>query len=131
MRLVKQLLVLPLALLMVVSTSAFAQQQHAVDPAAIAGAVTQHVTAQDADRAAVRDALARPEVRDVASRMGVDLTRINAAVATMHGADLQQAASAAQQVNHALVGGASTVVISTTTIIIALLVVLIIVVAAN
>lgn len=131
MRLVKQLLVLPLALLMVVSTSAFAQQQHAVDPAAIAGAVAQHVATQDADRAAVRDALARPEVRDVASRMGVDLTRIDAAVSTMSGADLQQAASAAQQVNSALVGGASTVVISTTTIIIALLIVLIIVVAAN
>jgi hypothetical protein len=131
MRLVKQLLVLPLALVMVVSTSAFAQQQHAVDPAAIAGAVTQHVASQDADRAAVRDALARPEVRDVASRMGVDLTRIDAAVATMSGADLQQAATAAQQVNSALVGGASTVVISTTTIIIALLIVLIIVVAAN
>jgi len=131
MRLVKQLLVLPLALVMVVSTSAFAQQQHAVDPAAIAAAVTQHVASQDADRAAVRDALARPEVRDVASRMGVDLTRIDAAVATMSGADLQQAATAAQQVNSALVGGASTVVISTTTIIIALLIVLIIVVAAN
>jgi hypothetical protein len=131
MRLIKQLLVLPLALLLVVSTSAFAQQQHAVDPAAIAGTVTQHVTAQDANRAAVRDALARPEVRDVASRMGVDLTRIDAAIATMSGANLQQAASAAQQVNGALVGGASTVVISTTTIIIALLVVLIIVVAAN
>ena len=132
MRLVKQLLVLPLVLLMVVSTSAFAQQpQHAVDPAAITGAVTQHVAAEDANRAAVRDALARPEVRDVASRMGVDLTRIDAAVSTMRGPDLQQAASAAQQVNRALVGGASTVVISTTTIIIALLVVLIIVVAAN
>jgi hypothetical protein len=131
MRLVKQLLVLPLALLMVVSTSAFAQQQHAVDPAAIAGAVTQHVAAQDANRAAVRDALARPQVREVAARMGVDLTRVDAAVATMSGADLQQAASAAQQVNTALVGGASTVVISTTTILIALLVVIIIVIAAK
>jgi hypothetical protein len=131
MRLVKQLLVLPLGLLMVMSTSVFAQQQHAVDPGAIAGAVSQHVAAQDADRAAVRDALARPQVREVASRMGIDLTRADAAVATMSGADLQQAASAAQQVNSALVGGASTVVISTTTIIIALLIVIIIVIAAN
>ncbi len=131
MRLVKQLLVLPLSLLIVMSTSVFAQQQHAVDPGAIAGVVSQHVAAQDASRAAVRDALARPEVREVASRMGVDLTRANAAVATMNGADLQQAAAAAQQVNSALVGGASTVVISTTTIIIALLIVIIIVVAAH
>jgi hypothetical protein len=131
MRLVKQLLVLPLTLLLVMSTSVFAQQQHAVDPAAIAGAVTQHVAAQDADRAAVRDALARPEVRDMASRMGVDLTRANASVATMSGTDLQQAASAARQINNSLVGGASTVVISTTTIIIALLIVIIIVIAAK
>jgi hypothetical protein len=131
MRLVKQLLVLPLGLLMVMSTSVFAQQQHAVDPSAVAGAVSQHVAAQDADRAAVRDALARPQVQEVAARMGIDLTRADAAVATMSGADLQQAASAAQQVNDALVGGASTVVISTTTIIIALLIVIIIVIAAN
>lgn len=131
MRLIKQLLVLPLALLMVMSTSVFAQQQHAVDSGAIAGAVTQHIAAQDADRAAVRDALARPQVREVASHMGIDLTRMDASVATMSGADLQQAASAARQVDSALVGGASTVVISTTTIIIALLVVIIIVIAAK
>jgi hypothetical protein len=131
MRLLKQLLVLPLGFLMVMSTSVFAQQQHAVDPGAIAGAVTQHIATQDADRAAVRDALARPEVREVASHMGVDLSRVDASVSTMTGADLQQAASAARQVNSSLVGGASTIVISTTTVIIALLVVIIIIVAAK
>jgi hypothetical protein len=131
MRLVKQLLVFPLCLLMLMSTSAWAQQQHAVDPGAIAGAVAQHVATQDADRAAVRDALARPDVREMATHMGVDLTRANAAVATMSGADLQQAAAAARQVNTSLVGGASTIVISTTTIIIALLIIIIIVIAAK
>jgi hypothetical protein len=131
MRLLKQLLVLPLGLLMVMSTSVVAQQQHAVEPGAIAGAVAQHVAAQDADRAAVRDALARPDVRDVASHMGVDLSRVDASVSTMSGADLQQAAAAARQVNSSLVGGASTIVISTTTVIIALLVIIIIVVAAK
>jgi hypothetical protein len=131
MRLVKQLLVLPLSLLMAMSTSAFAQQQHAVDPGAIAGLVSQHIAAQDADRAAVRDALARPEVREVATHMGVDLTRVDASVATMTGADLQQAASAARQVNSSLVGGASTIVLSTTTIIIALLVIILIVIAVK
>jgi hypothetical protein len=131
MRLVKQLLVFPLCLLMLMSTSAWAQQQHAVDPGAIAGAVAQHVATQDADRAAVRDALARPDVREMATHMGVDLTRANAAVATMSGADLQQAATAARQVDTSLVGGASTIVISTTTIIIALLIIIIIVIAAK
>ena len=131
MRLVKQLLVLPLALLMVMSTSVFAEQQHVVDPAAVAGAVAQHIATQDADRASVRDALARPQVREVASHMGIDLARTDAAVSTMSGADLQRAASAAQQVNSALVGGSSTIVISTTTIIIALLVIIIVIIAAR
>ena len=53
------------ALLMATSSSAFAQQ-HAVDPGALATAVTQHIATQDADRAAVRDALAQPQVREIA-----------------------------------------------------------------
>ena len=131
MRLITQLLVFPLCLLMVMTTSVWAQQQHAVDPGAIAGTVVQHVATQDADRAAVRDALARPEVREMATHMGVDLTRANAAVATMSSADLQQAAAAARQINSSFVGGASTIVISTTTIIIALLIIIIIIIAAK
>jgi hypothetical protein len=131
MRLVQRLLVLPLGFLMVLSTSAFAGQQHAVDPSAVASTISQHVAQQDSDRAALREALARPEVRTVASKLGVDLDRAAAAVDTMSGTDLARAADQARQVNRSLVGGASTVVISTTTIIIALLVVLIIVVAAN
>jgi hypothetical protein len=93
--------------------------------------VADRVAAQDADRAAVRDALARPEVRNVAATMGVDLARLTDAVGTMSGADLERAASTARQVNQQLVGGASTVVISTTTIIIALLVVILIVIAVK
>ena len=41
MRLITQLLVFPLCLLMVMTTSVWAQQQHAVDPGAIAGTVVQ------------------------------------------------------------------------------------------
>jgi hypothetical protein len=131
MRLFRTLLILTSTLLVAMSSSAFAQQQHAVDPGAIAGAVTQHIATQDADRAAVRDALAQPEVRDVAAHMGIDLGHANAAVSTLSGADLARAATAARQVNSSLVGGASTVVISTTTIIIALLVILLIVAVAD
>lgn len=126
MRSFQKFLVLPLALLMGMSSSAFAQQQHAVDPAAVAAAVTQHVAAEAASRGAIHDALARPEVREMAGRMGLDLTRANAAVDTMTGADLERAASAATEVNHSLVGGASTIVISTTTVILVLLIVILI-----
>ena len=77
----------------------------------------------------MREALERPEVQAVASKLGLDLTRATAAVDTMSGADLEKAANAAQQVNDQLVGGASSVVISTTTIIIILLVVILLIVA--
>jgi hypothetical protein len=129
MRIVRELLAFPLMLLTIAASPAFADQQHLVAPGQLAATVTEHVAQQDASRAAIREALARPEVRDVASSMHVDLARATAAVETMTGADLEQTANAAKTVNQQLVGGASTVVISTTTIIIALLVLIILIVA--
>jgi len=111
--------------------SAFADQQHIVSPPQIAATVADRVAAQDADRAAVRDALARPDVRGVAATMGVDARRLDAAVDLLSGADLEQAAATARQVNDQMVGGASTIVISTTTIIIILLVVILLIVIAK
>ena len=131
MRLFQKLLVLPLTFLMAMSSPAFAQQQHAVDPGVLATAVAQHIATQDADRTAVRDALAQPQTQEIAAQMGVDLTRANAALDTMSGTDLARAAAAARQVNNSLVGGASTVVISTTTIVIALLVLILIIIAVK
>jgi hypothetical protein len=113
------------------ASSAYAGPQHIVAPNQLASAVAEHVAVQDANRAAVHEALARPEVRAVASSMGVDLARATAAVDTMSGADLQRAAGAAQQVNQQLVGGASTVVISTTTIIIILLLLIILIIVVK
>ena len=77
-----------------------------------------HTAKQDADRESIRQALARPEVSEIAAKTGVDMTRVAAAAETLTGADLERAAAAARQVNESLVGGASNVVISTTTIII-------------
>ena len=131
MSIVRTVLVFPLAFLMAVSTTAFADGQHVVPPAQVAATLADHVAKQDADRTAVREALARPEVQRMAATIGLDLTRATAAVDTMNGADLERAASAARDVNTQLVGGASTVVISTTTIIIALLIVIIIILIAD
>ena len=102
-----------------------------VAPGQLAAAVADAAAKQDNDRAAVREALARPEVQEVASKLGLDLTRATAAVDALSGADLEKAANAAQQVNDQLVGGASTVVISTTTIIIILLLVIILIIAVK
>jgi hypothetical protein len=123
----RRILVLPFALLVMASPSAFAGQQHIVAPGQIATTVSDQVAKQDADRAAVREALARPEVRNVVSSMGVDLDRVTAVVDTMSGTELAQAGNAARQVNEQLVGGASTVVISTTTIVLVLLLIIILV----
>jgi hypothetical protein len=131
MQLLRMSVVGPLVFALALSTSAFAQERHAVAPDALAAGVTQHVAQQDGNRAAIHEALARPEVRQMAATAGVDLERVNASVDTLTGDSLSRAASAARDTNQALVGGASTVVISTTTIIIALLVVLLIVLAVD
>jgi len=141
MRTIRQILVLPLVLLTMAASPAIADlsrqstegatadPQHIVPPSQVAATVTERVAAQEANRAAIREALARPEVRDVATSMHLDLARASAAIETLTGTDLEQAANAARSVNNQLVGGASSVVLSTTTIIIILLVVILLVVA--
>lgn len=110
--------------------SVFADQQHVVTPQQLAAAMREKVAAEDADRATIREALARPQVRDVAASMGVDPARLAGAVDTMSGVDLRQAASTARQVNDQL-GGATSITLTATTIIIILLVVIIIVLLAK
>jgi hypothetical protein len=140
MRTIRQILVFPLVWLTMAASPAFADlapqsaerataEQHLVPPGQLTATVTDRVAAQDASRAAIREALARPEVRDVATSMHLDLSRAAAAIETLAGADLEQAANAARTVNEQLVGGASTLVISTTTIIIILLLVIILIIA--
>lgn len=132
MKTVRKLLVFPLVCLTIAAGSASAgEPQHIVSPGQIAETMAQQVAAQDGNRAAIHEALARPEVRNVAASMGLDLGRLNAAVDTMKAAELDQAAAAARQVNEQLVGGASTIVISTTTIIIILLALILIIVIAK
>jgi hypothetical protein len=127
---VRTLLVFSLIALMIASSPAFAgQQQHVVNPSQLATTVADSAAKQDTQRATVREALERPEVQALASKLGLDVTRAVVAVDAMSGADLTKAADAAQQVNDQLVGGASTVVISTTTIIIILLLVIILIIA--
>ena len=131
MKLLRTLLVFPIVVLMMASSSAFAGQQHLVNPSQLATTVADAAAKQDTNRATVREALERPEVQAVASKLGLDLSKATAAVDTLSGADLDKAANAAQQVNEQLVGGASTVVISTTTIIIILLLVILLIIAVK
>jgi hypothetical protein len=111
-------------------SSAVADERHAVAPSALADAIASKVQQQDADRAVIREAIDRPEVRDVATRLGIDLDRTRQAVDTLSGDELRHAAKTATQVNEALVGG-QTMTFSVTTIIIILLVVILIIVAVD
>jgi hypothetical protein len=130
MPIVRKLITSVLTVLMMVPSQAFADGRHLVPPGKLAALLAQHVERQKADRIAIRQALSRPEVREVAGRMGLDFDRAAAAVDTMADADLVRAAHAARQVNEQLVGGQS-ITFSTTTIIIILLVVILIIVAVK
>jgi CHASE3 domain sensor protein len=110
--------------------TAFADERHAVTPSALADTIASKLQQQDADRAVVRQAVDQPAVRDVASKLGIDMDRTREAVETLSGDDLRNAAQTATQINEALVGG-QTMTFSVTTIIIILLVVILIIVAVD
>lgn len=118
-----------LIVLIAIPSRALAQDRHVISRSAMASAVADHIAEQQADRAAIREALDRPEVREVAARTGVDAERLDALAGTLSGSDLKAVADGARAVNESLVGGASTVTISTTTIIIGLLVLILLIVA--
>jgi hypothetical protein len=128
---VRKTLALPLMLLMALAGPAFADNQHVGDPTALSATVTQRVAQRDADRAAISDALARPEVAAVAARMGLNLDHVTASLDALTGSDLARAGDAARQVNQQLVGGASTITMSTTTIILVLLLVILLIIAVK
>ncbi|HWK09972.1 MAG TPA: hypothetical protein VNR64_07975 [Vicinamibacterales bacterium] len=125
MQMLRALLGTTLALILC-APAAGAQQSHAITQSALDQAVQQRVSQEQADRTALREFLHQPAVKDIAAKAGLPLDKAEAAVSTLHGQDLAQAAAQARTVNTQLAGGASTIVISTTTIIIALLIVILI-----
>jgi len=125
MRMIRALLGTTLALTLCAPV-AWAQQSHVMNKSALDQAVQQRVSQEQADRTALRDFLHQPAVKDVAAKAGLPLDKAEAAVSTLQGQDLAQAAAQARTINSQLAGGASTIVISTTTIIIALLIVILI-----
>lgn len=129
MRNVRRMLAVCLAVLFM--APAVRAQDHVIGQSALDKAVQQRVSQEQADREAILSLLRRSEVRDIAARAGISLDTAQAAVSTLQGKDLQQAAQQARQVQNDLAGGASTIVISTTTIIIVLLLIILIVAIAD
>jgi hypothetical protein len=125
---VRRVLGAVIAILLCAQTG-WAQQSHVISQRALDQAVQQRVSQEQADRDAIRSFLQNPAVSDVAARAGLPLDKAQAAVSTLQGDQLRQAADQARQVNDQLAGGSETLVLSTTTIIIILLVLLLLIVA--
>ena len=103
-----------------------AQQPHVVDARTLDRALAARAEETTAKRDAIRAALQQPDVQRVATALGVDIARAEAAVGTLAGGDLDRAASQAQAVNDEIAGG-QTVRLNLLWIIIALLVIILIV----
>jgi hypothetical protein len=129
MKIVRRSLAVILAVLFMAPVAG--AQDHVIGTSALNKAVQDRVSREQADREVILSLLQRAEVRDIAARAGLSLDKAEAAVSTLQGQDLEQAAAQARQVQNDLAGGASTIVISTTTIIIILVLLIIIIAIAK
>lgn len=110
---------------LLLSSSAMAQQRHIVDPARMRQAIVDQAVADQQNRDAVVSVLRRSDVRDLASRLGLSLTRAENAVATLTSDELSRLAGPARlaSADH-MAGGNQTITISITTLLLIIIVVL-------
>ena len=113
------------ASVLVYSTPALAQQ-HVVDPSVLRQAILEQHAQRVADQAAVRTVLERPATRELAAKLGLDLTRADRAIANLSATELAELAASARTVDVDLAGGASVLVISTTTLLLLLILIVLI-----
>ena len=106
-----------------------AQQSAVAGPSELDAALQAHGQTVTDERAAVSRVLARPEVAEVAGRMGVDIDAAKGAVAGLQGEPLQRAAGVAAAIEHQLAGGQTFSINATTLIIILLLIIIVVLIA--
>lgn len=129
MRNVRGIVVTLLLAVMLTPTLAFAgQAAQATSSQSLATVAADHAAKKQADRQAILSVLERADVRQAAGNAGLPIDKAAAAVATLDGKELAQAAAHAQAVNDALAGG-QTITLSVWLIIIALLIIILVVVA--
>lgn len=104
-----------------------AQQRHIAAPSTVRQAVADQATTDQQNRAAVLGMLQQPQVRDLAGRLGLNLTTAENAVSTLSSAELAKVATQARSANTELAGGSNTVIISTTTLLLILIVIILLV----
>lgn len=98
--------------------------RHVVEVTAMRQAIADQAVADQQTRDVVIGVLQRSQVRDVANRLGLDVTRAEAAVATLDSADLARLAGPARAADAQLSGGSSTIAISMTTLLLIIIIVI-------
>jgi hypothetical protein len=116
---------LALAILLLPASRVWAQQ-HLVDRSALRQTLSERLSADEQNRAAIAGALARPEAQRLASALGLDLKRAEHAVAALEGAELAELAATARAVTTDRAGEASTITISITTLLLLLILIVLI-----
>jgi hypothetical protein len=108
------------------SCSATAAQQHVVDPAGMRQAIADHAATDQQNRDAVLGVLRTSQVRDLADRLGLSVTRAEDAVSSLSGTELASLAASARTADEQLAGGSNTIVISTTTLLLIIIIVILV-----
>ena len=104
-----------------------AQQRHVVDPSTMRQAIADQAAKDQQNRDALLGAMRRSDVRDMAGKLGLSVTRAEDAVATLDSVELASLASTVTAADPALAGGANTIVISTTTLLLVIIIIILIV----
>jgi hypothetical protein len=99
--------------------------RHVVGQSEIQARIDQQVDQADADRETIQLMLQREDVRQIAGSAGLDLERASAVAGVLSGAELEDLASMARNIDAGLAGGDNRIVLSATTLIIILLIILI------
>ncbi len=111
---------------LLLGSSAIAQQRHIVDAVAMNRAVAVQTATDQQDRDAVIGVLRQPQVQALAAKLGLNVTKAEAAIATISGPELKELATQARATNAPLAGGSNTVIISTTTLLLILIIVILV-----
>ena len=121
-------LAITMAVVLVAAPNVLAQERHVVDRAAMQAAVAAKVSSAASDRSAVLDAVHQPEAKDIAQRLGLDLTRVDDAVAALSPSELKELAGPARAAAEARTqSGGDAIVISITTLLLILILVVLLV----
>ena len=108
------------------SPLAMAQQGHVVAPAALHQAIADQAVVDQQNRDALIGVLQQSQVRELAGRLGLNVTRAETAVSTLDSAELASLADSARMADVQLAGGSNTIVISTTTLLLIIIIVILV-----